>query len=168
MAVIDAEVYFKKYPINLDVSTTVKIELIDLVTDYCEQTYLKNLLGDIEYYKYVVDKALVTHDAKYTALMTASNFTYNGVTYRLDIKQMIAYFTYCECLKDSENYSTSLGQQSSNIEGSTKVTPIAQYVTVYNLGVELYDIAKLYLYNNVVLFPDYVSKKLEYTNSFGI
>jgi hypothetical protein len=71
-------------------------------------------------------------------------------------------------LKDNSSYSTSLGQQSSNVEGSTKVTPIAQYVTAYNLGIELYNIAKLYLYNQVLDFPDYVSEELETTNSYGI
>lgn len=168
MAVISAATYFSKYPIHLDTTTPSKIELIDLVTDYCEEYYMLKLLGNIEYYKYVADKALVTHDAKYTALMTATDFTYNGVTYRNDIKQMIAYFTYCECLKDNTSYSTSLGQQSSNVEGSTKVSPIAQYVTAYNHGVKLYDIAKLYLYNQVLDFPDYVSEELESTNSYGI
>jgi hypothetical protein len=158
MAVISAATYFSKYPIHLDTTTLTKIELIDLVTDYCEETYLLKLLGNIEYYKYVADKALVTHDAKYTAIMTAANFTYNDVTYRLDIKQMIAYFTYCECLKDNSSYSTSLGQQSSNVEGSTKISPLSQYVTAYNLGIKLYDIAKLYLYNQVLDFPDYVSE----------
>jgi hypothetical protein len=168
MAVISAATYFIKYPIKLDVSNAIKIELIDSVTDFCEDKYLKSLLGTIEYYKYVDDKALVTHDAKYTALMTAANFTHNDVTYRLDIKQMIAYFTYCECLKDNSSYSTSLGQQSSNVEGSTKVSPRAQYVTAYNLGIKLYDIAKLYLYNQVLDFPDYVSEGLKSTNIYGI
>lgn len=168
MAVISAATYFSKYPIHLDTSDAIKIELIDLVTDYCEEYYLLKLLGNIEYYKYVADKALAEHDPKYTALMTAANFTYNDVTYRLDIKQMIAYFTYCECLKDNSSYSTSLGQQSSNVEGSTKVSPRSQYVTAYNLGVKLYDIAKLYFYNQVLDFPDYVSEELGYANIYGI
>ncbi len=168
MAIISAVTYFKKYPIDLDVSAPIKIELIDLVTDYCEEIYLKKLLGITEYYKYLADKGQVTHDPKYTALLTAANFEYQSKTYRLDVKQMIAYFTYSECLVKNTSDSTSLGETSSNVEGTAKVSFAHKYWNAFNLGVELYDQAKLYLINQSSDFPDCESEIINKGNIYGI
>jgi hypothetical protein len=167
MGIVSAT-YFK-VPIDIDYSKATTVEKIGYYSDYCEDIYLKMLLGNIEYYKYVADKALTeNHDSKYVALLASSTFVYSGITYKNDILQMLAYFMYPEIVSDSQGFNTSLGEMSANVDNSKSVIPMNKIIRSYNLGVELYNCATLYLLEHVTDFPDYQTVSLETINSFGI
>lgn len=166
--VLVSETYFDKYPILLDSSKDTTKERIGLCSDYCEAIYLKKLLGMVEYQKYVTDKALIVHDAKYTNLLADGNFTFNGKTYYNDIKQMLAYFMYLELVQDSSDFNTVMGQQSAKVDNSMPVTDSRKILRAGRLAIELYETAWLYLRNNITLFPDFKTELIEVQNSFGI
>jgi len=166
MALVN-ETYFK-FPIDIDYSKATVVEKLGYISDYCEDFYLKKLLGNIEYYKYVDDKALEVHDTRYTNFLTAANFTYELKTYKNDIKQMIAYFIYFDYVQESAAFNTPIGEFSSNVENSTKVIPSGKLVRAWNSAVDLYNIAYLYLLNNIDLFPDLENEEIEKINVWGI
>jgi hypothetical protein len=167
MGIVSAT-YFKA-PIDIDYSKATTVEKIGYYSDYCEDFYLKKLLGNNEYYKYVTDKALTEdHDPKYVALLASSTFEYSGVTYKNDILQMLAYFMYPEIVSDSQGFNTSLGEMSANVDNSKSIIPIAKIIRSFNLGIELYNCAELYLSVHVADFPDYETACIKSINSFGI
>jgi hypothetical protein len=167
MALVD-ETYFK-YPIDIDYSKLETVEKLTYHSDFCEDFWLKKLMGNIEYYKYVADKALTEgHDARYTNLLSANAFTYQGITYKNDVKQMIAYFMYFDYVQESAGYNSVMGEQSSMVENSERKSPGGKLVRAWNSGVELYNIAYMYLLENIALFPDLKTEKVDTINIYRI
>lgn len=162
MAIID-QTYFV-YPIDLDVSKATTIEKIEFISDYCEETYLKKLLGSTQYLDYAANKAAT----KYVNLLTSGNFTYGDYTYKNDIKTMLANFMYCEYLLETQSFNTTMGEQRASVDNSQNADNTFKFNRAWNKAVDLYNIAKMYLYVNSSDFPDVVSESLEHTNSFGI
>ncbi len=166
MALVD-KTYFK-YPIDIDYSKLTTVEKLGYTSDFCEEKYLQFLIGNTEYYKYVADKALTDHDARYANFLTAATFTYQEKTYKNDIKQMIAYFMYFEYLQESGGFNSVVGEMSAKVDNAERIVPAGKLVRAWNLAIDLYNVAYLYLLENEDLFPDLETKKLDKINLFGI
>lgn len=150
--------------INLDTSRLETQENIAFYSDFCEEKYLKMLLGNNVYYDYVANKTA----SKYTALISAGTFTHGGVTYKKDVKQMLAYFMFQMLSQDNASFSTVMGDMSANNENATPVIATSKIVRAYNLGVEYYKAMQMYLSENESTYTGYETTDIEEINIFGI
>lgn len=148
--------------IHIDTSRPEIVENIAFYANYCEEKYLKLLLGEAEYYQYTINSTI----DPYKSLVEKASFTYGNVEYLNDIPQMLTYFTYFEYTKDQSGFNSSMGEMSANIDNSTSAMPMVKLVRAYNLGVNLYKIAQKYVETKD--FENIDTSELKEANSFEI
>lgn len=163
MAVLVDYTYYKG-SINIDTSKQSVKERLFEYSNLIEEKYLKKLLGNNTYYDYVANKAA----EKYVNLLKKATFNSGSETYENDIVQMLAYFVYFHFISDDMGKNTPTGEIVPNVETGVIGYNHSKICNAYNKGVDLFNVAIIYLSEQSANFPNASPIQLYKINSFGI